>query len=256
MVLSSLRYRVHSTRPYLRSFVRFNSNPTNLPSTRFTIDIRKKHIDKNFYLDNHDTFPPIRRPSRSTFIEPAKDILSSSIEHNSQVKMSSPPNNPPGGNLSPPFPPSPPSDDKDKEKERDKLSIYKRFKTFMKQYGMIGLGTYWITWGGVFTGFYWAFESGIVDYTTWKFLHLDQMEEWYLSIAPKFGVDTDLHPITPKTESALVALMAAKVTKPLQWIFVWGITPPIARSLGYAPIPKKTMRDKLKDKIDDAMKPN
>jgi len=134
------------------------------------------------------------------------------------------------------------------------VKYYNKFKGFMKRYGVIGIGTYWITWMSVFSGFYWAFESGMVDYSTWEFLHLDKMEEYYLNIAPKFGIDTDLHPINPKTESALVALMASKVTKPLQWIFTWVATPQIARYLGYAPIPDKTLREKIQDKINNKFK--
>ena len=65
------------------------------------------------------------------------------------------------------------------------------------------------------------------------------------------GIDANLHPINSKTESLLVAFAAAKITKPIQWCAVFGLTPIISRKLGYAPIPDVTMKDKIKKAMDE-----
>lgn len=122
-----------------------------------------------------------------------------------------------------------------KQDEKHQITQYGKFKTFMKQYGWVGFGTYWGVWGLTFTGFYFSFKTGIIDYHTWKFLHLDDLENMYIKYAPKIGIDPDIHPITPKTESLMVALVASKITKPLQWLTTFAITPTVSRKLGYAP---------------------
>jgi len=133
-----------------------------------------------------------------------------------------------------------------KDKTDENLSRFSKIKIFMKQYGWIGLGTYWGVWGLTFTGFYTGIKTGAIDYHTWQFLQMDRLEEWYLAIAHKIGIDTDLHPLTENTEDLLVAMMASKVTKPIQMIVTFSITPTISRKLGYAPPKTDSKLDKLK----------
>ena len=105
----------------------------------------------------------------------------------------------------------------------------------MKQYGYIGMANYWATWGMVVYGAYLGGEFGLVNYSDWQFLHLDKVEQIYEWGAGKLGYDTDIHPITPKTENMIVAFMFGKITKPIQWAWVGVTTPPLARYLGMAP---------------------
>ena len=156
--------------------------------------------------------------------------------------------------------PNDPKDPKDPKKPNVLIVYYKKFKMFMKQYGWVGLGTYWCIWSGTFASFYCVFESGLVDYHTWQFLHLDLLESYYVKYMPMIGLDVDVYPINSKTESLLVAFMASKITKPIQWCVVLGITPIISQKLGYAPIPDVSMTQKIKnvssdikDKINEKM---
>jgi hypothetical protein len=145
--------------------------------------------------------------------------------------------------------PDKPSSDPDDPKNPKNIitKYYKEFKLFMKRYGWIGAGTYWCIWSSTFAGFYFAFESGLVDYHTWQFLHI--LENYYVKCVQLLGMDTDLHPINSKTESLLVAFAAAKITKPIQWCMVFGLTPIISQKLGYTPVPETTMKDKVSNKI-------
>ena len=151
------------------------------------------------------------------------------------------------GSFGVPGPPSPP----DPKNPKNLITkYYKEFKLFMKKYGWVGLGTYWCIWSGTFASFYCAFESGLVDYHTWQFLHLDLVESYYIKYMGMLGIDTCLHPINSKTESLLIAFMAAKITKPIQWGLVFGLTPIISQKLGYVPPPEVTVIDKIKNKIN------
>ena len=145
----------------------------------------------------------------------------------------------------------PPSDPDDPKNPKNIIArYYKEFKLFMKRYGWIGVGTYWCIWSGTYASFYCAFESGLVDYHTWQFLHMDLLESYYIKYMGMLGIDADLHPINSKTESLLVAFAAAKITKPIQWCAVFGLTPIISRKLGYAPIPDVTIKEKIKKAVD------
>jgi hypothetical protein len=126
-------------------------------------------------------------------------------------------------------------------------SLYQRYKTFFKHYGLVGIATYWGLWGGVFGGFYLSFKTGLMDYEAWRWLNMDKLEGYYFRGLEWVGMDPTDHPVTPKTKDILVAAAAAKVLKPLEFLTALAITPPLARSLGLAPPPKKTMGQRLEE---------
>lgn len=135
------------------------------------------------------------------------------------------------------------------------LSWYRRGTLFLKQYGAIGIATYWTLWGGVWCGFYFSFKYNLLDYSTWQWMHMDKLEQFYVNNLVRFGINPDHHPVTDKTKDLLVAFAAAKVTKPLQLLTTVAITPKIARSIGYAPkIPDEDLiRNKIKQMIKQQM---
>jgi hypothetical protein len=122
--------------------------------------------------------------------------------------------------------------------DHNQLSLWNKMKLFTKQYGIVYFSTYWLTWGGVTYGVYKGLDMGWITYENWKWLHLDTLHEYYEYYGEKLGYDMEKHPITPKTDKMLIAFMTGKITKPFQMVFSIGITPSIARYLGYAP--KKT----------------
>lgn len=127
-----------------------------------------------------------------------------------------------------------PTDSKKEEQE----GLYLRSKRFLKAYGLVGVATYWGLWSGVFGGFYFSFKTGMMDYESWQWLHMDLLEGYYIKSLTWVGIDPDDHPVTPETKDILVAMAAAKVLKPIEFLAAVAITPPLARTLGLAPSKK------------------
>lgn len=131
----------------------------------------------------------------------------------------------------------------DPPNKKEQEGLYLRSKRFLKAYGLVGVATYWGLWSGVFGGFYFSFKTGMMDYESWKWLHMDVLEGYYIKSLTWVGIDPDDHPVTPETKDILVAMAAAKVLKLIEFLAAVAITPPLARTLSLAPPVQQKIKD-------------
>lgn len=107
------------------------------------------------------------------------------------------------------------------------LNAYQKFKAFMKNYGYIGLTNYWLTYGTVYASAYMACKYGVIDYHSWEWLHLEQMENKVIESSKHwFNVDMS---IDKRFEDAVAAFLISKITKPVQWVYIYFSTPWFAK---------------------------
>lgn len=121
--------------------------------------------------------------------------------------------------------------------DKSLTSLYQKFKIFMKDYGPTGLGVYWAIWGSTTVSSYFLFKYGIIDYHSWSWLHLDSME---LAIQDKMKKWFDKDIVMDKQfEDIVAAILMGKITKPIQWVAVYYVTPPIAALINKTPSKKE-----------------
>ena len=123
-------------------------------------------------------------------------------------------------------------DNKEKDKALSFISETKQKSIkFMKQYGKFGIANYWITWGTVFGSSYLSFRYGLVDYHVIDWIPVDKVENAILGFSKNYiGLDIT---INRKFEDLMAALAFSKITKPLQWIYVYFSTPPLSKLFGF-----------------------
>ena len=121
--------------------------------------------------------------------------------------------------------------------DKSMANLYQKFKIFMKEYGPTGLGVYWTIWGSATVSSYFLFKYGIIDYHSWSWLHLDSME---LAIQDKIKKWFDKDIVMDKQyEDIIAAILMGKITKPIQWVAVYYVTPPIAALIKKMPSKKE-----------------
>lgn len=119
------------------------------------------------------------------------------------------------------------------KKKSEALSLLstakKKSVKFMKEYGKLGLANYWVTWSAVFGSSYMSFRYGLVDYHLIDWLPVDKVEDAVLGFSKKYiGLDIT---INKKFEDLVAALAFSKITKPIQWVYVYFSTPTLAKLL-------------------------
>lgn len=105
--------------------------------------------------------------------------------------------------------------------------LYNKFKIFIKQYGALGLATYWFTWSAFTLSSYYLFKYSVIDYHSWTWLHLESFEHKFRHTI-KNWFDKDI--VMDKYYEDIVAtILMGKITKPIQWVSVYYTTPMIAK---------------------------
>lgn len=112
----------------------------------------------------------------------------------------------------------------------DKVNgMYSKFKTFMKDYGYLSIITYWCTSTLVWYGAYMACRYGYISYHDWRFLHLQTMEDKIVSLGHNyFKIDIT---VSRNFEDIIAGLLIMKLTKPIQWSFIYLTVPVIAKKI-------------------------
>ncbi|CAM9621990.1 unnamed protein product [Heterosigma akashiwo] len=117
-------------------------------------------------------------------------------------------------------------------------------KAMWKQYGVVAtatwFGTYFITLGSFYAGF----SSGLLDSKSWVGESSDKEnnESNSFKFLDWFERFETLKPLvqqvkqSPRVQTFLLAWVATKFTEPVRMVIVVGVTPRIARALGYAAI--------------------
>ena len=106
-------------------------------------------------------------------------------------------------------------------------NLYQKFKLFMKDYGYIGLTNYWLTYSTVLTSSYFACKYGVVDYHSWEWLHVYHMENTVIELS-KHWLNVDVV-VDKRFEDAIASFLISKMTKPVQWAYVYFTTPWLAK---------------------------